>query len=221
MRGMCGKDRGTTVRCRVPAHCIVVSVHWVETRVAVPGFIKVYPVAVFLNQVLRAHGIVTESVVRTIGEHRINRFLVGYLLREGACLCLAANGLMLDLGRRKRADDAVAVARWHHVDRPRAGQHKALFDRLVAVAVEHHKVALLHAGLHNAAVGSRRTDDARVTMVRAKYSCRILLTFRDWAGMVEQRAKRAALDTHIDRKSTRLNTSHLGISYAVYYLKNK
>src|SRR5262245_29770984 len=97
MRGMRGKDCGATVRRRIPAHCIVVPVHWVETRVAVPGYIKVYPVAVFLNQGLRAHGIVTESVVRTISEHRIDRFLVGYPLRERACLCLGTNGLLLHL----------------------------------------------------------------------------------------------------------------------------
>src|SRR5262249_55089850 len=124
MRGMRSEDCGTAVSRRVPAHCIVVPVHWVEACVTVPGFIKVDSIAVFLDQGLRAHSIVTESVVRTVGEHRINRFLVGYLLSERARTCLSANCLLLHLGRRDRADDAVAVACWHHVDWPRAGQHQ-------------------------------------------------------------------------------------------------
>src|SRR5262249_50255250 len=149
---------------------------------------------------LRAHSIVTESVVRTVGEHRINRFLVGYLLSERARTCLSANCLLLHLGRRDRADDAVAVACWHHVDWPRAGQHQPLLDRLVAVAVKHDQVVFLHAGLHDAAVGSRRADDAGGTTVRSEDPCSVRLTFGDGPGMVEQRAKRAALDTHIDTK---------------------
>src|SRR5205814_7215885 len=40
--------------------------------------------------------------------------------------------------------------------------------------------------------------------------------FNDYAGVV---SKEAAL--HLDRKSTRLNSSHLGISYAVFCLKKK
>src|SRR5205807_8507562 len=51
---------------------------------------------------------------------------------------------------------------------------------------------------------------------------------RDLGGlrMAQQRARmsrgqRAFLDFHLDRKSTRLNSSHLVISYAVFCLKKK
>src|SRR5438045_6082197 len=37
----------------------------------------------------------------------------------------------------------------------------------------------------------------------------------------EALAKRRSLPTPLDRKSTRLNSSHLGISYAVFCLKKK
>src|SRR5262245_63521508 len=37
----------------------------------------------------------------------------------------------------------------------------------------------------------------------------------------EQHDRNASIDLHEDRKSTRLNSSHLGISYAVFCLKKK
>src|ERR1039458_10412737 len=40
-------------------------------------------------------------------------------------------------------------------------------------------------------------------------------------GLPHRTLKRARLGEHLDRKSTRLNSSHLGISYAVFCLKKK
>src|SRR5262245_54218766 len=70
----------------------------------------------------------------------------------------------------------------------------------MAVAIEHDQVVFFHARLHDAAVGSRCADDARVTTVRSEDPCSLRLTFGDRPGMVEQRAKRAALDPHVDTK---------------------
>src|SRR5437899_7823834 len=39
-----------------------------------------------------------------------------------------------------------------------------------------------------------------------------------WEGQI---VNQTAMYTPVDRKSTRLNSSHLGISYAVFYLKKK
>src|SRR5439155_24478039 len=44
-----------------------------------------------------------------------------------------------------------------------------------------------------------------------------LITF----GMVADRAQEAATMPNVDRKSTRLNSSHVAISYAVFCLKKK
>src|SRR5690625_6665669 len=45
--------------------------------------------------------------------------------------------------------------------------------------------------------------------------CSINLTVQASAG------KKGLFDTHLDRKSTRLNSSHVAISYAVFCLKKK
>src|SRR5437899_9052169 len=45
---------------------------------------------------------------------------------------------------------------------------------------------------------------------------------RGWPGASRANRKRCASNLHLrDRKSTRLNSSHLGISYAVFCLKKK
>ena len=51
------------MRRRVAAHREVIIVHRVEARVAVPGFVEVDPIAGFLEQRLRAHGVVAQAVV--------------------------------------------------------------------------------------------------------------------------------------------------------------
>src|SRR5438045_5481548 len=53
---------------------------------------------------------------------------------------------------------------------------------------------------------------------------RVALTLRLWGGLTTDEIARAFLipeATIADRKSTRLNSSHLGISYAVFCLKKK
>src|ERR1039458_5342593 len=49
--------------------------------------------------------------------------------------------------------------------------------------------------------------------------------FRSWSGADDRRQHSGchpnSFDTDLDRKSTRLNSSHLGISYAVFCLKKK
>ena len=198
--GMRREDRRPVVRRRVAAHREVVPVHRVEARIAVPRLVEVDPVAGFREQRLGAHGVVAQAVVGAVGDDRVDRLLVGDRLRERARLRLRADRLGIHLRRRDRADDAVAVARRHHVDRPRAGQHQALLDRLVAVAVEDDQVVLLHAGLHDAAVRARCADDARIAAMGAEHARGILLALGDRSGMVEQRAERAALDAHVDAK---------------------
>src|SRR5690606_42136450 len=47
-----------------------------------------------------------------------------------------------------------------------------------------------------------------------------LACWQRWT-VVEHEAARAALELHLDRKSTRLNSSHVKISYAVFCLKKK
>src|SRR5205814_7181969 len=49
----------------------------------------------------------------------------------------------------------------------------------------------------------------------------ILLSGAGCLAEVLQRSARAAVSLELDRKSTRLNSSHLGISYAVFCLKKK
>ena len=124
-------------------------------------------------------------------------FCAGELLRQRARRRLRADRLRIHLGGRDRADDAVAVARRHHVDRARAGEHQALLDRLVAVAVEDDEIVLSHARLHDAAVRAGGSDHARVAAVRAEHPRRVLLAVGDRAGVVEQRAQHAALDAHV------------------------
>ena len=194
---MGGEDRRPLVLRRVAAHREVVFVHRVEARVAVPRLVHVDPVAGFREQRLHPRRVVAQAVVGAVGDHRVHRLLPGDLLRQRARTGLRLDRLGIHLGRRNRADDAVAVARRNHVDRARAGEHQALLDRLVAVAVADDEVVLLHAGLHDAAVRARGADDTRVAPVRAEHSRGVLLALRHHAGVVEQRAERAALDAHV------------------------
>src|SRR5262245_63117600 len=61
---------------------------------------------------------------------------------------------------------------------------------------------------------SERGQDRRIDVVAAR---------RREQDRLDLRPKRlgGAREQHIDRKSTRLNSSHLGISYAVFCLKKK
>src|SRR5205814_10400262 len=54
-------------------------------------------------------------------------------------------------------------------------------------------------------------------------SCRRLLRRLGARGGIRQHSERALIEVEeaLDRKSTRLNSSHLGISYAVFCLKKK
>src|SRR2546426_8534058 len=74
--------------------------------------------------------------------------------------------------------------------------------------------------------GTRGRDhDARGGLVQVIRNCR--LTNKDSIERARQRSRttggcnRASLDAIKDRKSTRLNSSHLVISYAVFCLKKK
>src|SRR5262245_64133620 len=57
------------------------------------------------------------------------------------------------------------------------------------------------------------------TLFRSERLRRARLRARRLAALARGRALRGLL--HLDRKSTRLNSSHLGISYAVFCLKKK
>ena len=144
------------------------------------------PVGGLLQQRLGAHGIVAQSVIGAVGHHRIDRLLPGERPGQRARLCLATDRLGIHLGRRDRTDDAIAVPRRHHIDRPRAGEHQALLDRLVTIAIEHDEIVLLHACLHDAAVRARGADHARIAAMGPKDPRRISFARGNRPGMVEQ-----------------------------------
>src|SRR5699024_11702081 len=52
------------------------------------------------------------------------------------------------------------------------------------------------------------------------YFLRDLLLYKS-APALEDILERATVDDHLDRKSTRMNSSHVSISYAVFCLKKK
>src|SRR5436853_4938650 len=58
--------------------------------------------------------------------------------------------------------------------------------------------------------------------IRSAISPRLAMTiFSIMSGLFEDEQRLAEFDRPLDRKSTRLNSSHLGISYAVFCLKKK
>src|SRR5262245_65300115 len=66
----------------------------------------------------------------------------------------------------------------------------------------------------SASLGSRwRSEHSRLAYAAGDY--------RPHDDLVAQAAERIGLPRDQDRKSTRLNSSHLGISYAVFCLKKK
>src|SRR5262245_63070334 len=65
-----------------------------------------------------------------------------------------------------------------------------------------------------------RSDDPPLNLVRAQASKRAGGAHHDLHIMIGCR-RRAPVEHPLDRKSTRLNSSHLGISYAVFCLKKK
>src|SRR5689334_24524021 len=76
VRGMRGKNCRSVVHCGVTTHREMVLVHWVEARVTVPCLVEVDTVAGFLEQRLRAHGVVAQAVIGAVGKHRVHWFLI-------------------------------------------------------------------------------------------------------------------------------------------------
>src|SRR5262245_64580744 len=63
----------------------------------------------------------------------------------------------------------------------------------------------------------REIEPALRTVVRV----RVQADVRDRVALADEKAMLGEVIVHEDRKSTRLNCSHLGISYAVFCLKKK
>src|SRR5437899_8047497 len=98
----------------------------------------------------------------------------------------------------------------HFIDRP-AREHPG---RVAIVgepaAVTYAELSLLVNRVGNALRGSKRQPGERV-----------LIVVPDSAEFIASFFGAAKIGDKLDRKSTRLNSSHLGISYAVFCLKKK
>src|SRR5262245_41216704 len=65
------------------------------------------------------------------------------------------------------------------------------------------------------------TGTDRLAEVAAKLDAGIIVNVQGDEPLIEPSTIEAAVALNVDRKSTRLNSSHLGISYAVFCLKKK
>lgn len=92
MRGENGRAFRIMIR-RIAAHGITVAVERVETRVGVPGFIKVNIINAFRQQILRLFRVVAHAVVGTVGNHGVNRFRIGGEFFQRMFVDLLLNGL--------------------------------------------------------------------------------------------------------------------------------
>src|SRR5207249_6192795 len=68
-------------------------------------------------------------------------------------------------------------------------------------------------------VGNRMTTDMRVRLFRQMQ--RLSTVYHDTKGTTDSTYRIQNDATDVDRKSTRLNSSHVSISYAVFCLKKK
>src|SRR5438045_5528725 len=87
----------------------------------------------------------------------------------------------------------------------------------------HDALPICHIERHDSGGLVRIEDDVRADLVRAMDDRGDVLDLRRLEENVRDRNEQGAFETAEiqDRKSTRLNSSHLGISYAVFCLKKK
>src|SRR3989454_12073354 len=103
----------------------------------------------------------------------------------------------------------------------RMAEFRRLFDRVVA---EVRRPRPLEVGVQRAVYVTDSQADARAAAEEARWNMRVTLSLRNHYERVERGRAipvPATKEPDLDRKSTRLNSSHLVISYAVFCLKKK
>src|SRR3569833_3183635 len=72
---MCRKYGWTFARMitRIAAHGVAITIHVVEARVAIPGFVKMDAIDTGGQKILRNLRLLAHTVVCAIGDHRISR----------------------------------------------------------------------------------------------------------------------------------------------------
>src|SRR5690606_29194413 len=99
---------------------------------------------------------------------------------------------------------------------------KAAIAAPIAI-ITHNEIAALRHDIAETAVGAIAMDDNRVRRVEQQLAAqhRVRSLFRPPIGPQLELLDGLAVDVQLDRKSTRLNSSHVKNSYAVFCLKKK
>src|SRR5690625_3220228 len=97
-------------------------------------------------------------------------------------------------------------------------------EAIAQLFLQHGLVEPVHQLLSHAQNSGRRADQARLRFWLARYA----LETKNWTQAQRHKAQitnryslSADQQDYLDRKSTRLNSSHVAISYAVFCLKKK
>ncbi|MNF64621.1 hypothetical protein D3C84_463610 [compost metagenome] len=176
-------------------HAVAPLVQRVEARVGVPGLVVVDAVDALAQLAGGGLHVVAEAVVGRVGQHRQHR--TGLLVaRQRAVGEFLRDRLGGQFAVRHRADQATRVAPRAQVQRHRAGLVQRVVQRLVAVAVDQHGIAVGHRRVQDHLVAGRTATDRKERVVGAKYPGRIALRLGYRAGVVVQRTQLA--DRHAE-----------------------
>ena len=202
VRRMRRKDRRAVlrVRRRIATHGVAVAIHRIETRVAVPRFIEMDSIDALCETRFRVSRVIAHAVIRAVGQHRIHGALVPARFGQRIVGDAFRYRFGLQLLRRNRPDDAVAIACRHQEYRNAARVYQPLFDGLVAIAVAQRDFVVTDTGRHDCAIRRGGAIGYRVRTVRAENPGRKSLALADRAAVPEHRAERAAFDAHVGAK---------------------
>src|SRR5580765_493672 len=118
--GVGREDRRALMVRRIAMHRETLAVDRIEASVCVPRLIEVDPVNARVEQFLDTTGVVAQSVVGGVGNHRIHWALLDSL-RQGIRLYGSFDCVFVQPLGRNGADDPISVAKRYEVGRNAAG----------------------------------------------------------------------------------------------------
>ena len=176
-------------------HAVAPLVERVEARIGVPGLVVVDAVDRLAQLAGGGLHVVAEPVIGRVGQHRQHR--AGLLVaRQRAFGDLLRHRLGAQLALRHRADQAARIAPRTQVQRHRTGLVQRVVQRLVAVAVDQHGIAVGDRGVQDDLVAGRAAAHREEGEVGTEHPRRIAFRLGDRPRVIVQRAQFA--DRHAE-----------------------
>ena len=197
VRGMRDGHGRIVLAALAAVHAVAAFVQRIEARVREPGLVVMDAIDRLAERGGRRADVVAEPVVGRVRQRRHDRWSRSVGLTSALSASFCSTLCRLDLRLRHRADQAAGIAPRHQVHRNRTGQIERVVERLVAVAVDEHDVAIGHGRLQDDLVASRAAADREVREIRAEHARGVFLGRPARAAVIVQRTERADRDREI------------------------